>query len=201
MFTNAVIGSATVDAEFLADVLTVVISAVLVAAAGVLVVVTASVVEVVDDVDELLDDPVGACVVVVVAAVSCAPVDSPVLAVELADVVVVSVVARFECAVADGVEEVTAPLAVRAADAVDDVPLVVLVSAADDDAVVVPVAALGLRAVCPVPAFEFPVPEVAELDEDEVELWPVPSALATATTGPASDSPSMSAATPARAPR
>jgi hypothetical protein len=49
--------------------------------------------------------------------------------------------------------------------------------------------------------FADPEPDVAELDEPDDELWSPSSALATATTGPASDNPSTKAATPALAPR
>ena len=59
----------------------------------------------------------------------------------------------------------------------------------------------GPRAVCPVGFFADPEFDVAELVEPDAELWSVSSALATATTGPASDNPSTNAAIPALAPR
>ena len=77
----------------------------------------------------------------------------------------------------------------------DDVPAVP--SAAADDGVV----AFGPRAAWPVVFFADPELDVAELPELEAELWSVLSALATATTGPASDNPSARAAIPALAPR
>jgi FPC/CPF motif-containing protein YcgG len=77
------------------------------------------------------------------------------------------------------------------------VDLPVVSSAAVEDEV----GALGPRAVWPVAFFADPEPDVAELSEFEAELWSVSSALATATTGPASDNPSARAAIPALAPR
>ncbi|WP_163748486.1 hypothetical protein [Mycolicibacterium helvum] len=90
------------------------------------------------------------------------------------------------------------PVAVFLAVVVD---LLVVSSAGDDVDVEVPVVALGPRAVWPVVFFAEPELDVAELPELDEELWSVSSALATATTGPASDNPSARAAIPALAPR
>ncbi|WP_174397332.1 hypothetical protein [Mycolicibacterium sphagni] len=88
-------------------------------------------------------------------------------------------------------------------DAVDDatvffdvvVDLLMVSSAAADDG------AFGPRAVWPVVFLADPELDVAELPELEAELLSESSALATATTGPASDNPSARAAIPALAPR
>jgi hypothetical protein len=187
--TSVVSGSATVDAELLAVVFTAVTWAVLVAAAGALVV-------------DLLGDSVVAAAGVVVGSLvvtSAAP-----SVVEAADGVVVELLdacrgpARAGCGerVPEAVDDATAPVF---DDAVVDV--VGVAAAAADDEVAVLVVDPGPRAVCPVAAFEDPEFEVAELEESDAELLLVSSALATAATGLASDSPSTNAAIPALAPR
>ncbi|WP_163695053.1 hypothetical protein [Mycolicibacterium sarraceniae] len=164
---------------------TAVIWAVLVAATGVLVVFS-------------VDDCVAVC--------SSAGVLS---AAALFDVIVVPAVRRAltsgRC-VEPRLEAVDDAAAASESDAVDGatvffeevdllvVPSAAAVAAAEDGA-------FGPRAGLLVAFFDDPVFDVAELPEFEDELWSASSALATATTGPASDNPSASAAIPALAPR
>jgi hypothetical protein len=127
---------------------------------------------------------------VVVPVVTSAAVLSAVEVVELLEVRRGRASGRVEEPVLEAVDDATVFF-----DVVVDLP-VVWSAAADDE-----VGALGPRAVWPVVFFADPELGVAELPELEAELWSVSSALATATTGPASDNPSARAAIPALAPR
>jgi hypothetical protein len=146
-----------------------------------------------------VDDSVDVCSFAVLSVVSVAvPAEVPLPGVEVEVVVDLLDVRRDD---ASGRREEPAPEAVDDATdrLADDVPAVS--SAAEDGAV-----DFGPRAVWPVAFFadaelEDPEFDVAEFAGPVEELWSVSSALATATTGPASDNPRTKAATPALAPR
>jgi hypothetical protein len=180
LFSSAVIGSAFAAADFLAVVLPAVSWALLMAAAGVVVLAA----------DDSADVCSFADAVVVPVVVSAAVLSAVVVAVELLETRLDFASGRCDVP-ADAVDGATVRLADDGDFAADDVP-----SAAVD----VEVGDFGPRAVWAVAFFEDPELDVAELDELD-ELWSVSSALATATTGPASDNPNAKAATPARAPR
>ncbi|SBS77285.1 exported hypothetical protein [uncultured Mycobacterium sp.] len=169
------IGSAFAEAVLLPVVLPAVIWAVLLAATGVLVVLSVA---------DAVVVPVASA-----AVLSVVEVDEDVV-VELLDVRRDRASGRVEEPVLEAVSAATVFF-----DVVVDLPLVS--SAAAEDEVV----ALGPRAVWPVVFFAEPELDVAELPELEAELLSVPSALATAMTGLASDNPSARAAIPALAPR
>jgi hypothetical protein len=134
-------------------------------------------------------DSADVCSSAAAAVLSAVEVDDDVV-VELLEVRRDRASGRVEESVLEAVSDATVFF-----DVVVDLPVVS--SAAAEDAV----GALGPRAVWPVAFFADPEPDVAELSELEAELWSVSSALATATTGPASDNPSAKAAIPALAPR
>jgi hypothetical protein len=171
LFSSAVIGSAFAAADFLAVALAAVSWAVLMAAAGVLVVLS---------IDDAADVCSFADAVVVPVVVSAAVLS----AVALLETRLDFASGRCDVPAAEVVDGATVRLA-------DDVDFEADVEVGD----------FGPRAVWPVEFFADPEPDVAELDEPDDELWSPSSALATATTGPASDNPSTKAATPALAPR